>query len=267
MTVLAGTRPRGRHSLGSSDAGELQVRVVGAGTPPTLALRSQTPGDEWADPLYGNEIWHAVSPTMMLAGVRDTVAAEQLLDLLGYGRLTALRAAMAAAGPGMTRRDRTFGTVSALSTLLCWPEHSRGELTSGAGLAAMDALQRRRVSSRIEATLAMRWVVTLATTFPGDPMVLAPLLLQLRWFDRGEEFVLPAGWPAAVLSGDAVNVSGLGSAVIDAGLGSAGSNPNAFVAALDRHAGERRHEPDHDVLERALNLARALASRPAEYPA
>ncbi|HET9653896.1 MAG TPA: hypothetical protein VFP72_00950 [Kineosporiaceae bacterium] len=266
MTLTVGARPQGKH-LQEPGEGRLQVRVVGSGTPPVLALRQGAPCGQPADPLYGNEIWHAVTPTMMLAGLRDTVTAEQFLDCLGYGRLTALRAAMAAAGPGLTRRDRTFGTVSALSTLLCWPAQARLQLTTAAGEAAVQALQRRRVMSRVETTLAMRWVVTLSRTFPGDPMVLAPLLLTLRWFDRGEEFVLPAGWPSAVLSGDAVNVSGLGSCVVDAGLAAREPNPDAFVAALDRHAGEPRREPAADALDRALGLARTLASRPAGRPA
>jgi hypothetical protein len=278
MVTAVALRRRGRHLQVAAD-GEFAVRVMGPDGPPSLSLRSPGPvdpaqpaedGTTGLDPLYGNEIWRAVTPTTMLAGLRDTMSATQLLDVLGFGRLNGLRFRMSTARPATGRRDslrgqdRAFGTVCALSTLLCWPGHAREDLTVGAARAARAALKHRRVLARAEAALAMRWVVALADAFPGDPMVLAPLLLELRWFERGQEFLLPARWPSAVLSGDAVGVSGGGSIEIRAGLGATDADPVGFVAGLDTRARERPPEPENEVLQRALAAARQFDSHPSD---
>ena len=110
----------------------------------------------------------------------------------------------------------------------------------------------------------MRWIVALAERFPGDPMVLAPLLLRLRWFDGGQEFLLPSRWPAALLSGDAVAVSGAGSVEVGAGLGAVDPDPIGFVASLEPRAGKSSANPVDDALRRALHLARRSTSRPSD---
>jgi hypothetical protein len=99
--------------------------------------------------------------------LRDTIPATQLLDVLGFGRLNGLRFRMSTARPTTGTRDpahgrsRTFGTVCALSTLLCWPGHARVELVTGAARAATATLQHRRVVAQAEAALALRWVAAL----------------------------------------------------------------------------------------------------------
>jgi hypothetical protein len=281
MVTAVAPRRRGRHLLAAAD-GELAVRVMGPDGPPSLSLRLPGPSDRAGlvddvatglDPLHGSELWRAVTPTTMLAGLRDTVSATHLLEVLGFGRLNGLRFRMSTAVPATGRRDRlqgqnqTFGTVCALSTLLCWPGHAREDLTVGAARAATATLQHRRVLAHAEAALAMRWVVALAGAFPGDPMVLAPLLLRLRWFEAGQEFLLPARWPSAVLSGDAVGVSGGGSFEVRAGLGAADPDPVGFVAGLESRARQRAPEPGNDVLQRALMVARKPGSRPCDQQA
>lgn len=252
---------------GDSTEGPYQVRVMDARRPPSLALRQPGGDDTGPDPLRGNEVWRALGPTTMLAGLRDTTTAAQLLEALAFGRLKGLQLRMLATGPGSTRRDQAFGTVSALSTLLCWPARDRAELTEGAEQAAASALQKRRVLAHAEAALAMRWVVALSRAFPGDPMALSPLLLRLRWFDSGEEFVLPPRWPVAVLAGEAAGVSGVGSRLAGAGLGAQPLDSFGFVAGLDHQAGERRGEPQRGSLDRALELARRLVGTPTPDPA
>jgi hypothetical protein len=245
-SLAAGSvRRRGRHLL--DDPGEpFEVRVLGPSGPPSLALR--LPGLT-SDPLHGNEIWRTLTPTTMLAGLRDTMPATQLLDVLGFGRLNGLRFRMSTARPATGTRDpvrgrsRAFGTVCALSTLLCWPGHARAELVTGAARAATAALQHRRVVAHAEAALALRWVVALAERFGDDPMVLAPLLVKLRWFEGGEEFLVPARWPTALLCGDVVVVSGEGSHVVGAGLGTADADRVGFVSGLESRAGQRPADP------------------------
>lgn len=225
------------------------------------------------DPLHGGEIWRAITPTMVLAGLRDTASTASLLQALDFGRLNGLRFRMSTARPSTGRRDRrcgqgrTFGTVCALSTLLYWPGQAREELTVGAARAARSAMQQQRVGTHPEATLVMRWVVALAERFPSDPMALAPLLLKLRWFDGGQEFLLPARWPAALLSGDAVAVSGAGSLEIGTGLGAADPDPIGFVAGLESRSDQSGANPVDDALHRALQVARHSASRPTDRPA
>ena len=283
------TGQRGRHLLATEET-DFAVRAPGAGGAPSLTLRlpgeapptddapaavgarplnrrpPSWPGDP--DPLGGNELWRTVTPSTMLAGLRETAAAVQLLQALDLDRLNGLRFRMATARPATGRRDRhqvpgrTFGTIGALSTLLSWPGQARVDLTVAAAGAATAALAQRRVSGHPDAALAMRWVVALAVAFPGDPMALAPLLLQVRWFDAGEEFVLPARWPSALLSGGAVAVSGAGSAEVGAGLGAASTNPLAFVTGLQPRAGRESGPPPQHELARAVQVARRLAARP-----
>jgi hypothetical protein len=176
---------------------------------------------------------------------------------------------MSTARPATSRRDRrtdlgrTFGTVCALSTLLCWPGHAQAELTGGAARAATEALQQVRVARHPGAALALRWVVALATAFPGDPMALTPLLLKLRWFEAGQDFLLPARWPSALLSGDAVAVSGTGSTQVGAGLGAVAPDGVAFVAGLEQRTSEQAALPSDDALRRALELVGRLVTTPA----
>lgn len=274
-TVASG---RGGRHLMATAGNEFVVRVVGPDSAPSLALRlpgTSDPADlvdgavTGLDPLYGNEIWRTLTPTTMLAGLRDTASAAQLLEVLSYGRLSGLRFRMATARPATSRwegervPDRTYGTVAAVSTLLCWPGHARTDLTVGAARAASAALQLRQVVGHPEAALALRWVVALAEAFPGDPMVLAPLLLKLRWFEPGQEFRVPARWPVAMLSGDVVGVSGAGSVIVKAGLGVADADPIGFVSGLDSRARVWSPDPDDDALVRALLIARQIPRHPS----
>lgn len=263
-------RGRGRHRLVAADA-QLAVRTLGLDGPPSLALRLPGPVDPaelvdgvamGLDPLLGNEIWRVVTPTTMLVGLRDTASAAQLLEVLDDDRLSGLRFRMSSARPATASddrpraQDRMIGTMSALSTLLRWPGHARTDLSAGVARAATAALQERRVAVHAEAALAMRWVVALAESFPGDPMVLAPLLLKLRWFESGQEFLLPARWPSAMLSGDAVGVSGEGSIHVGGGLGAPDADPVSFVAGLESRFREELADLPDDLLQQALTAAR-----------
>jgi hypothetical protein len=270
-TTAVATRGRGRHRLVPAET-RFAVRTLGPDVPSSLALRLPGPVDpaepadgvvSGLDPLLGNEIWRVVTPTTMLVGLRDTASAAQLLEVLDDDRLSGLRFRMSTARPASgphdrpRAQDRMFGTMSALSTLLCWPGHARADLSVGAAQAATAALQHRRVAAHAEAALAMRWVVALAEAFPGDPMVLAPLLLKLRWFESGQEFLLPARWPSAMLSGDAVGVSGEGSLHVGGGLGTPDADPVGFVAGLESRFREELTDLSDDLLQQALTTARA----------
>jgi hypothetical protein len=104
--------------------------------------------------------------------------------------------------------------------------------------------------------------VALATAFPGDPMALAPLLLKLRWFEAGQDFLLPARWPSALLSGDAVAVSGSGSTQLGAGLSTVDPDGAAFIAGLEQRTGEQAALPSDDALHSALDLVGRLVTAP-----
>jgi hypothetical protein len=280
MVSAVASGRRGRHLLAAE--GEFAVRLTGPDAAPSLALRLPGPSDPaelvdgtvtGLDPLYGNEVCRAATSTTMLVGLRDTVSAGRLLEVLNFGRLNGLRFRMATARPATSRweglhdLDRTFGTMSALSTLLCWPGHARSDLTVGAARAATAALQQRRVVGHPQAALALRWVVALAGAFPGDPMVLTPLLLKLRWFEPGQEFLVPTRWPVAMLSGDAIGVCGASSVLVGAGLGAADADPIGFVSGLESRARSWSPHPDDDALVRALLVARRFPHRPFGLPA
>lgn len=242
-----------------ADSG-LTARIIDRSSLPSLSVRLTSPSDGPADALQGHEVWHAVTDTVVLLGPRSTRMAERLLDHLPHGGLRPLRLRMSAAERN-TPPDSKLGTISAISTLACWPARRRKGLVAGVAGCAQEALERMPVTRTGSTATALRWLGRLAEDFPEDPLALAPVLLQLRKYEAGSKYLVPQGWLHAHLSGTAVGLASMHTELVRGGLDPAAVDGSAFVAAISRHQGEHVQEPGLHTLRYAACLAKDLGDR------
>jgi mannose-6-phosphate isomerase class I len=210
--------------------------------------------------MQGHEIWHAVTNTVVLLGPRSTRMAERLLDHLPYGGLKPLRLRMAAAELN-TSADSKIGTISAITTLACWPIKRRKDLVTGVARTATQALGRLPVTKTGSTATAMRWLVKLTEEYPDDPLALVPVLLQLRKYEAGSKYLVPPGWLHAHLSGAAVGLASAHTELVCGGLDPASVDGTIFVAAISSRQGEQAAEPGPHTLRYAARLASDLGVR------
>lgn len=237
------------------------VRLIGHGSPPSLSVRAIPQPGSPADPLEGYEVWHAVTDTVVLSGLRETRLAEQLLDLLDHGPLSRIRLRMSA-GSARTPADTRFGTVGALTTLACWPPMRRAALVRGVAASARVALDRMSAARVRPGTTTLRWLLKLAEEYPADPMVLAPLLLQFHRHETGTPYAVPPGQPFAHLSGEAVGIASAHASTVGGGLGSPATNSPSFALAVATDPGAVPREPAPAALRSAFRLAATLSRHP-----
>jgi hypothetical protein len=237
----------------------MMARAASPECPPALSVRLPPPPHGPTDPMHGHEIWHAVTDTVVLLGPRSTRMAERLLDHLTFGGLKPLRLRMSAAELN-TPPDSKFGTLSAVSTLACWPTKRRRELVSGVATCAEEALQLLPVTKTGSTATAMGWLIGLAEDFPADPLALAPVLLQLRRYEAGATYLVPPGWLHAHLDGVAVGLASVHTELVCGGLGPAAVDGSTFVTAITTPHGEPVPEPGPHTLRYAARLAGDLGS-------
>lgn len=255
-------------------AGTVAIRVLGAGSPMTFSLRPVPEPGAGNDPLRGREVWHTVTDATVLAGPRSPAGAVRLLDQLRCPALTRMRQRLIAAthdAPG-----EPSATAAALGSLLQWPYRARTALVHDVACAVDAVFQNSLLTDRPEVSKTLGWVLALALAYPGDPLVLAPILLRVRRLPPGGSFVLPAGWPFARLTGAAVGVGSAEDGLLRAALGGDHGDVTGFVSALERQptrAAQPRVLPDRGrtapgrakqlrdtALERAHELARQVSA-------
>ena len=184
-----------------------------AGPPPPGGYRFTDPG---AKP----ELVYALRPMQVLAGCRTSAASAQLLDQLIDqlpGGSTSLLARV--------RGSVDAGVTGVLGMLARWTPEQR------AGLA-VEAVAACAVAPA-EPDGELDWIRRLAEQHPGDPLVIAPLLLRLVRLPVGGTMFLPAGVPHAYLSGLGLEVMAASDNVVRAGLTSKRVDADALVALLD----------------------------------
>jgi hypothetical protein len=260
VAAPAGAAPAGAELTSLVADSDLTARTAGPGIPPSLTIRLPPPPQGPTDPLQGHEIWHAATDTVVLLGPRSTRMAERLLDHLHHGRLKPVRLRMAAAETN-TPPDSKLGTISAICTLACWPNHRRNDLVAGVAASAMQALEHLPVTKTGSTATALRWLVTLAETHPEDPLALSPVLLQLRRFEAGSKYLVPPGWLHAHLSGSAVGLASVHTELICGGLGPASVDGRTFVTAIAALQGGDAEEPLPHTLRYAARLASDLGAQ------
>ncbi len=171
--------------------------------------RGLAPGDKarnYADDWPKPEILCALTPFEVLAGMRTAADAAALLRALGVGDLDPVAADLAAAaGPE--------ALTVALTRVLTWPAAGRAALI-GAVVAACARLAAG--DGRYAAACAA--TVRIAGEHPGDPGVVASLLLRHAVLRPGQAVFLPAGGLHAYLHGTGVELLGNSDNVVRAGL-------------------------------------------------
>lgn len=235
--------------------GTVAVRVLGAGSPLTLALRPVPDPGSRNDPLRGREVWHTVTDTTVLAGPRSPAGAVRLLDQLRCPTLTRMRQRLVAAAHDA--QNEPSATAAALGTLLQWPYRARNTLVHDVGCAVDAALKGCLLTDRPEVSRTLGWVLALTLAYPGDPLVLAPILLRVHRLPAGSSFVLPAGWPFARLTGAAVGVGAGDDGLLRATLGGDHGDVTGFASALERQP-TRANQP------RLLPTRMTRPSRPSQ---
>jgi hypothetical protein len=230
--------------------------------------------------MRGREVWHTVTDTTVLAGPRSPAGAVRLLDQLRCPTLTRMRQRLVAAAHDAP--NEPSAAAAALGTLLQWPYRARTALVHDVCCAVDAALQGCLLTDRPEVSRTLGWVLALTLAYPGDPLVLAPILLRVRRLPAGSSFVLPAGWPFARLTGAAVGVGTGEVGLLRATLGGDHGDVAGFASALERQptrAGQPRvlparparagrsggapancGQPADDALDRALELARQMCA-------
>jgi mannose-6-phosphate isomerase len=207
-------------------AAEGFARQEEAGVP----LRAQ--GRVFIDPHARAELLVALTPFDALVGLRDPRHAAQLFDLLDVAPLVQLRRALAAAAT-MVHGPARDGTLEALVRLAGWPFRQRAVLTAGVCDAARAALVNPVTAHHPDTRSALEWVIRLADQHPGDPMVLAPLLLEFVHLESGETVFVPPGVLHTVLHGVALEASTSSANVLRAGLTRQPVDPDAVMAAVE----------------------------------
>jgi mannose-6-phosphate isomerase len=195
-------------------------------------LSRTDPRRRYADPYPKPEQLVALTHVWALAGLRETHRAGLLLDLLdlrdldGTDGLAGVRQAMRLSG-------RVAGTVAAIAVLCEYPAPDRRAFVGAVRSAVRQTLAAGRVERDPQLLDAMLWVLRLAEQHPADPMVLAPLLLDLHLLEPGETIYLPAGVPHAYLSGVGVEIMCASDNVVRAGLTSKRVDVDALLEMID----------------------------------
>ncbi|MDR2483065.1 MAG: mannose-6-phosphate isomerase, class I [Treponema sp.] len=180
-----------------------------AGVPIDAANRN------YRDPNHKPEILCALSPFKALCGFREPGEIRKRLNCFERElrrapslreQIAGLCLALDAADPGAALEQFTRG-------LLGLDEEVRGVLTAQAA-ENQEALERRAPEYAAE----WRTVGNLASRYPGDPGILAPLYLNLLDLAPGEAVFLPAGVFHAYLEGFGVELMANSDNVLRGGL-------------------------------------------------
>ena len=182
-------------------------------------------GSPYVDPFHKPEMIYALEPVEALVGFRTPVQAAMLMTRLGSDRLTGLIALLD--GSASDSPDSEPGRLhAALARLVDWPVIDRAALV--AEIAAGSS--RVQAAGNTDYREAFGWLDRLVGLHPADPMVLAPLLLDLVRLSPGQTLFVTAGMPHCYLSGLGVEILASSDNVLRAGL----TNKSVEVAELLR---------------------------------
>lgn len=187
------------------------AREEAAGLAPDDPLRNYR--DDWPKP----ELIVALSRFEGLCGFADPLETRDRLARLGVPDLTALSAPLEAGAPGIAE---VFGTLL----------RRRDPALVEAGVAAAN-----RYADPAGDDFA-RWCATavgLAADYPGDPGVLAALLMHRFALDPGQALFLPAGNLHAYLHGTGIEVMSNSDNVLRGGLTGKHMDVDELTAVVD----------------------------------
>ncbi|HET9655826.1 MAG TPA: mannose-6-phosphate isomerase, class I [Kineosporiaceae bacterium] len=259
----------GRRSAAHDGAGQTPgpagEGTAGTGRPPPT----------YSDPYAKPEMLYALRRVDAMCGFRSAAEAAELVRLVGGPQLApVLEALTSQAHPHHQLED-------AFAALVTWPAKERQHLVE-------DLLHRTRAllagdgdeplpSPGERRTLT--WIARLAALHPGDPLVGAPLLLEVHQLEPGETLFIPAGAPHAYLAGLGVEIMANSDNVLRAGLTHKEIAVDELLQVIDGNSRPVRNVPElrlgpHEVAWRTgvaefqLTRLRLDDSTPvAAYPA
>ncbi len=207
----------------------------------------EVPGEHrYVDPYPKPELLYALEPVDALCGFRPAAQAARLLDLLDGPRGAAVAAPLHGCVPGPDG-DETECLEEAFHVLVTWPEDDRPAFAADMAREARRLLSTAGPSSgglSPQDRRALMWVSRLAQQHPKDPLVVAPLLLDLCLLEPGDTLFVPAGAPHAYLHGTGVEIMASSDNVLRAGLTS-----KAVAVEELLHVVDGRSRPQRDVPE------------------
>ena len=183
----------------------------------------------YTDPYAKPEMLLPVTEFAALAGLRRQ---DQVIQMLTSLNIPALRPALAALESGAGQA----GPAGVLAMLATWPRAQRGALARSICARAHGLLGATAASLDPDQRSSLEWVITLAGQYPGDPLVVAPLLLRLHRLPPGQPIYLPSGVPHAYLSGVGVEIMASSDNVVRGGLTSKRVDSRSLADLLDPDA-------------------------------
>jgi mannose-6-phosphate isomerase len=183
----------------------------------------------YVDPYAKPEMLLPVTEFAALAGLRPR---ERVIQMLARLDVPALRPVL----PALTSQPGQAGPAGVLAILAGWPPAQRGALADSICERARGLLGATAASLDPDEQSSLDWVLTLAGQHPGDPLVVAPLLLRLHRLQPGQAMYLPAGVPHAYLAGVGVEIMASSDNVVRGGLTSKRVDSQALADLLDPDA-------------------------------
>ncbi len=176
----------------------------------------------YTDPYPKPELLYALQPVDAMCGFRDPQEAAELITRLGSPRLSPVLDLLTAGSRHTAQVQDTHRLQDAFALLLRWPEPERTELAAEVGRRARDLLVAAGPAGpdglAPQDRRAVIWASRLARLYPNDPLVAAPLLLDLIRLEPGEAMFVPAGAPHSYLYGLGIEIMASSDNVLRAGL-------------------------------------------------
>lgn len=161
----------------------------------------------YRDPFHKPEVVYALTPFQLMVGLRRPQDSKRLVQNLGVADLAPLVDAL-------TNEE---SEERACAAAFEWVLDQRGQRVQWLDQAISRAKALVSESSESDA-VAYRTLVTLHREFPGDPTVLAPLLMNVMTLEPGQALFTPARVLHSYLGGLALEVMASSDNVIRGGL-------------------------------------------------
>jgi mannose-6-phosphate isomerase len=206
----------------------------------------------YTDPYPKPELLYALEPVDALCGFRPAAEAARLLALLDGPRASAVAEPLrrhaegeeCEGAPGSAAEGETACIEEAFQVLVTWPDDDRPAFAADMAREARRLLREETAGLTAPDRRALMWVSRLAQQHPKDPLVVAPLLLDLVLLRPGGTLFVPAGAPHAYLHGTGVEIMANSDNVLRAGL-----THKAVAVEELLHVVDGRSRPQRDVPE------------------
>ena len=185
----------------------------------------RTDGGPYVDAFHKPELLYALDHTEALFGFRPPAQVVSLLEHLRCERLADLAAGLAKDDGS----DEPTRLHAAFAQLLRWPQEERMSLV--ADLAS--AITRLERAGNTDYPEVFGWIGRLVGLHPVDPMVLAPVLLDMVKLSPGDSVFVPAGVPHCYLSGLGVEIMAASDNVLRSGLTSKAVHVDELLQVVD----------------------------------